>query len=113
MTRGKRIKNLREEVGLSQTALAEKIGVSKQTLYKYENDIVTNIPSDKIELIAKATGSTPEYIMGWDLSDNIRSDQATPDPKAEQLQALLATMSGEEKEELLNYIQFLLSKRPK
>nr|WP_242843822.1 MULTISPECIES: helix-turn-helix transcriptional regulator [Clostridia] len=36
-----------------QTELAEKIGVSKQTLYKYENNIVTNIPSYKIELIAK------------------------------------------------------------
>ncbi len=66
MTKGSRIKILRESVGLSQVALAQKIGVSKQTLYKYENDIITNIPSDKIEEIAKATGVDPSYIMGWE-----------------------------------------------
>ncbi|WP_369794744.1 helix-turn-helix domain-containing protein [Eubacterium sp. SB2] len=51
--KGDRIKNLRESINVLQTELAEKIGVSKQTLYKYENNIVTNIPSYKIELIAK------------------------------------------------------------
>lgn len=62
MSKGERIKYLREQAGLSQVALAEKIDVSKQTLYKYENNIITNIPSDKIEAIAKATGSSPAYI---------------------------------------------------
>ena len=66
MTKGERIKLLREKMGLSQVSLADKINVSKQTLYKYENDIITNIPSDKVELIAAVTGSTPAYIMGWE-----------------------------------------------
>lgn len=66
MTKGERIKHLRERMGLSQVSLADKINVSKQTLYKYENDIITNIPSDKVEAIADATGSSPAYIMGWD-----------------------------------------------
>jgi len=65
MTKGERIKELRERIGKSQTAFADLIGVSKQSLYKYENDIITNIPSDKIEAIARVTGSTPSYIMGW------------------------------------------------
>ena len=54
MTKGQRIKAKREELNIGQTELANKIQVSKQTLYKYENDIVTNIPSDKIELLSKA-----------------------------------------------------------
>ena len=66
MTKGERIKYLREKMGLSQVSLADKIDVSKQTLYKYENDIITNIPSDKVEAIAEATGSSPAYLMGWD-----------------------------------------------
>ena len=66
MTKGERIKHLREKMGLSQVSLADKINVSKQTLYKYENDIITNIPSDKVELIAEVTGSSPAYIMGWE-----------------------------------------------
>lgn len=65
MTKGQRIQTARKNVNLSQTEFATQIGVSKQTLYKYENDIITNIPSDKIELIAKFAKVTPEYIMGW------------------------------------------------
>ena len=51
MTIGDRIKKQRELLGISQVELAEKMKVSKQTLYKYENNIITNIPSDKIEII--------------------------------------------------------------
>lgn len=71
MTKGNRIKALREKIGKSQVAFADLIGVSKQTLYKYENDIITNIPSDKIEAIAKETHSTPGFIMGWEDSSGI------------------------------------------
>ena len=64
-TKGSRIKEAREKIGMSQTDMADRIGVSKQTLYKYENDIITNIPSDKIEEISALTGVSPAYIMGW------------------------------------------------
>lgn len=66
MTIGQRIKALREQKGISQIELAEKIGVSKQNLYKYENGIISNIPSDKIEAAAAALETSPAYIMGWD-----------------------------------------------
>jgi len=75
MTKGERIKLLREHINLSQTEMAEKIGVSKQTLYKYENDIITNVPSDKIEEIAKLTGASPAFIMGWE--DSTRTNEGT------------------------------------
>ena len=65
MTKGQRITKARVNKNLTATDLADKIGVSKQTLYKYENDIVTNIPSDKIEAIAQACDVSPAYIMGW------------------------------------------------
>lgn len=63
---GDRIKGIREASNISQTDLANKIGVSKQTLYKYENGIVTNIPSDKIESISKILRCSPAYLMGWE-----------------------------------------------
>lgn len=66
MTVGDRIRRTRLVMGLSQVELADKMGVSKQTLYKYENNIITNIPSDKIERAAYALGTTPESLMGWD-----------------------------------------------
>lgn len=75
MSKGLQIRKRREELGLSQTELAEMVSVSKQTLYKYENDIVTNIPSDKVEAIARALHVTPAYIMGWAKQDEIPSLQ--------------------------------------
>ena len=70
MTKGERIKELRKNAGVSQVDLANRIGVSKQTLYKYENDIITNIPSDKVELMAVILNTTPGYIMGWKVQNS-------------------------------------------
>lgn len=66
MTIGERLKDLRERLGMSQVDFAAKINVSKQSLYKYENNIITNIPSDKIEAAAKVGNVSPAYLMGWD-----------------------------------------------
>lgn len=66
MTVGDRIKEIRNKLGLSQVDFADKIGVSKQTLYKYENNVITNIPSDKIEVVSKVGNVSPAYLMGWD-----------------------------------------------
>lgn len=63
---------------MSQVELSERIHVSKQTLYKYENDIITNIPSDKIELIAKVFSVTPAMIMGWKDDSEGQSERFTP-----------------------------------
>lgn len=70
MTIGERIKNRRTSLGISQVSLADKVSISKQSLYKYENGIITNIPSDKISQIADALDTTPSYLMGWDKEDD-------------------------------------------
>lgn len=70
MTIGEKIKLLREEAKLSQGELAEKANTTKQNIYKYEKGIITNIPSDRIELIANALSTTPAYLMGWNDEDS-------------------------------------------
>ena len=74
MTIGERIKAMRIRFGLSQVDFADKINVSKQTLYKYENNIITNIPSDKIEAVAKLCNISPSYLMGWEEPDATQPD---------------------------------------
>lgn len=74
MTVGDRIRKEREAINMSQTDLAEKVNISKQTLYKYEMNIITNIPSDKIEYIARTLNVSPAYLMGWE--DNLTDDNA-------------------------------------
>lgn len=66
MSIGKRIKSLRQNLSITQEELATQIGTTKQNIYKYENEIITNIPSDKIESIAKVLHTSPSYLMGWD-----------------------------------------------
>lgn len=66
MTIGARIKELRRKNNMMQVDLAKAVNSSKQTIYKYENDIVTNIPYDKIILLAKALNTTTAYLMGWE-----------------------------------------------
>ena len=75
MTVGERIQLSRKKIGMSQIDFATKINVSKQTLYKYENNLITNIPSDKIEAVANLCHVSPAYLMGWtDASES----QSTP-----------------------------------
>lgn len=74
MTVGDRIRRERELAGISQTDLAGKIKISKQTLYKYEMNIITNIPSDKIEAIAKILNVSPAFLMGWE--ENLTASNA-------------------------------------
>ena len=100
MTIGDRIKQLRESKDIGQTELAEKINVSKQTLYKYENNIVTNIPSDKIESIADELNTTPAFLMGW-----INSDESLPvpayDSDLQEWSMLLPKLTPDQKASLL------------
>lgn len=65
MAVGERIKRLREALEMTQETLAKQIDTTKQTIYKYENGIITNIPSDKLEKLAEVLKTTPAFLMGW------------------------------------------------
>lgn len=83
MNKGDRIKIKREELGKTQTDLAKNVGISKQTLYKYENNIVTNIPSNIIEKLSYYLNCTPSYLMGWE--DKEESEHHYIDEKTRQI----------------------------
>lgn len=74
MTIGERIKQLRTKKGITQTELADIIGTTKQNIYKYENGVITNIPSDKIEAISRYFQVSPAFIMGWNNSESNESE---------------------------------------
>ena len=52
MSIGMRIKSAREQRGMTLDEVAKRCNTTKQTIFKYENEIVTNIPYDKIVLLA-------------------------------------------------------------
>ena len=69
MGKGDRIRQLREQKKLTQEELARLLDTKRQTISKYEKGIVTNIPSDRIEAMARILDTTPEYILGWDVEE--------------------------------------------
>lgn len=65
MTFADRLRQLREEKGLSLDAVGRYIGVGRANIYKYEHGIIINIPPDKLYKLAELFGVTRPYLMGW------------------------------------------------
>lgn len=78
MSIGQRIKERREELGMSQEELAKMLGYkSRSSINKIELD-ARNLTQSKIKAIADALLVTPGYIMGW--SKEKPAVSASPDP---------------------------------
>ncbi len=54
----------RKELDLSYQELADKTGISKSTLQRYETGRIAKIPVEKAKIIAKALDISPEQLMG-------------------------------------------------
>ncbi len=69
MTISERIKKRRQELGMTLEEVAKIVGITRQTIQRYESGVISNIPSDKIELLAIALQTTPAFIMGWESNE--------------------------------------------
>lgn len=114
MTIGEKIKMERTRNNLSQEDVAKAIGSTKQAIYKYENGIVTNIPMDKVEMMASIFGVTPAYLMGWEtetkpkIKFNMRLFDGRAEEETETEKKLLALYNMiEDKEGLIRFIERL------
>ena len=74
MSAGLRIKLAREQKNLTLEEVAKRCETTKQTIFKYENEIVTNIPYDKIVLLSRALDVSPSYLFGWEEKKNSPSE---------------------------------------
>ena len=91
--------------GYSQQELADKAGISKVSVSQYING--THVPGNKkAGLLAKVLGCDPMWLMGIDITNE---EQEQPSNK--RFSDLLNEMSNEEKEDVMNYMQFIISKR--
>lgn len=64
-----RIKERRKELGLSAETVAEKLGISPATMYRYEKNDIKKFPIDILKPLADVLHTTPSYLMGW--SENV------------------------------------------
>lgn len=73
-----RIKELRHSRGLTLEQVAEVVGVGKSTVRKWETGMIANMRRDKIADLAKALGTTPAYLMGWNENDENSNSPTKP-----------------------------------
>lgn len=106
MTKGERLKYLREQKGLTQEELAKRLNTTRQAIFKYEKNIVTNIPSDRIEQLATILGSTPEYILGWE--ELPAEENLTPSEK--NFLKLFREVNDEGQEKIIDYANYIASR---
>ena len=89
MTTGERIKFRRKEIGFSAEKVADIIGVSPATIYRYEKGDIEKVPGDVLFSIAKALHTTPAYLMGWEEApESISADNIVPIPKMAKIPLL-------------------------
>lgn len=82
MNTGQRLKQLREEKGLSQEEVAKLIGVGRTTYLKYESG--ENRPVRKLDELTRLFNVSSDYIMGLSpersphAKNNLAQDQSLP-----------------------------------
>lgn len=78
MTTGQRVAQKRKELGLSQEALGEKLGVSRQSIYKWESD--SALPEvEKLVALSRLFGVSVGWLLG------VEEDAAPGGGELEQL----------------------------
>ena len=113
MTIGKRIRHERLKLNLSQEELAKALSTTKQAIYKYENEIVTNIPMDKIAKLAELFNTTPAYLMGWEKQNENTPDENNLTEGEKEFLNLFRMLPEEEQRIYLEMLRARLNARTK
>ena len=99
MNLSEKIRYLRIQKGMTQAELAEKLNTTKQTIGKYENQVVTNLPLNRIQELADALDTTPAYLMGW--GEEKPADASSADELDLAILSLVKQLPAEQKRFLL------------
>jgi len=63
---GARMQERRKELGISADTLAEHLGVSRSTIFRYENGDIEKVPANLLSDIAKFLRTSEAFLMGWE-----------------------------------------------
>ena len=107
MTQGDWIKKARKDAKVTLDELAAVIGTSKQAVFKYENNIVTNIPIDKVKLMANYLNVTPQELLGWETPP--QKTPAQMDERTKEIMELVPKLSPQYKDLILAHIKGILA----
>lgn len=96
MTTGERMKQRRKDIGMSAETIAQQLGVSPSTIYRYECGDIEKIPGDILAPLAKSLQTTQAWLMGWqDDPSGAIVDNILPMPKMKKVPLLGTIACGE------------------
>ena len=75
---GTRIKERRKELGLSADTLAKMVGVSRATIFRYENGAIEKVPADFLLPLARCLGVSMSYLLGVDADSSVDMFSVAP-----------------------------------
>lgn len=105
MTTGERIRNRRKELDISADKLADRIGVSRSTIFRYENGSIEKMPINTLIPIARALNTTVAYLMGWD--DEKQPAFDAEDGFENEAKRYFESLPESRKLEALSYLRYL------
>ncbi len=94
VTIGERIKQRRQELGLSADQVAEAIGKNRATIYRYESDEIEKFPIGILYPLAEVLRTTPQYLMGWEDYDAPLPANIMPMPEMRKIPLLGSIACG-------------------
>ena len=104
MTIGQRVAQKRKELGLSQEALGDQLGVSRQSIYKWESD--SALPEiDKLIALSRLFGVSVGWLLGVEEPQTDGAENAGADPGS-----VPETGSGELTEVQLNMVEEIVER---
>ncbi|MDR2044859.1 MAG: helix-turn-helix domain-containing protein [Clostridium sp.] len=71
MTIGQRIKARRKEIGLTADQVADRLGVDRTTVFRYEKGTINKVSHEILGKLAIILQTTPVYLMG--MTDDVNS----------------------------------------
>lgn len=115
MVLAEKIRAKRLELGWTQPELAEKMGYNKSTILRIERGEV-DIPQSRISQFARVLGTTPGYLMGWDVEPEEAGATAAKVLKSAEAYRLIQNyfnMCGADQRTLLEVSDRLAAKQKK
>ena len=77
MSTGDRMRTRRKELNIPAENIAEYLGISAATVYRYEKGDIEKVPGTILEPLAKILRTTPAYLMGWEEESPTLDDLST------------------------------------
>lgn len=93
------LKQERLKKGLSAQVLADRVGVSKTTIYRYENGDIKKMPMQVLTKLAQQLNISPEFIAGYQV-DLHQMDHTDP---IHQITMIATQLTYERQQQVANF----------